>query len=265
MRKRKSDAAEDDRQFITSLARGLDVLRAFRPTDSAGLSNRELGDRTGLPNSTVSRLTYTLLQLGYLVYDEGTGRYRLGAPVLGLGYACLGGMKIVETAQVYMQRLADECGEGVTVALGGRDDRAMTYVAAARSPGLVALTLNVGSRISLARSSMGRAYLAAMEPERRETVLKMLAEHYGPEKWAEVLPGIEDAQRQIRTRGFYLNAGDWHAGVNSVGVPFRSPRPDTPLLAFNIGAPSYFLPRDELERKWGPRLMDMVRMIGRVG
>lgn len=265
MRKRKSDAAEDDRQFITSLARGLDVLRAFRPSDKAGLSNRELGDRTGLPNSTVSRLTYTLLNLGYLVYDEGTGRYRLGAPVLGLGYACLGGMKIVETAQVYMQRLADECGEGVTVALGGRDDRAMTYVAAAHSPGLVSMTLNVGSRISLARSAMGRAYLAVMEGERKDAVLRMIADQYGAEKWAAAKPGIEEAERQVRDRGFYLNAGDWHAGINSVGVPFRSPRPDTPLLAFNIGAPSYFLPRDELERKWGPRLRDMVRMIGRTG
>ena len=108
----------------------------------------ELAERTGLPNSTVSRLTFTLLKSGYLVYDEGTGRYRMGVPVLSLGYACLAGMQVRETAQVYMQELADEAGDGVLVALGGRDDMAITYIAAARSEGVISLQLSVGSRIS---------------------------------------------------------------------------------------------------------------------
>ena len=94
MRKRVTDTAsqgseksDGDRQFVTSLHRGLEILRAFRPADKAGLGNSELAERTGLPNSTVSRLTFTLLKSGYLVYDEGTGRYRMGVPVLSLGYA----------------------------------------------------------------------------------------------------------------------------------------------------------------------------------
>ena len=56
---------EDDRNFATALARGLSVLRAFR-TDDDGLSNAQIAERTGLPKSTVSRLTYTLGCLGYL-------------------------------------------------------------------------------------------------------------------------------------------------------------------------------------------------------
>ncbi|MEC7962456.1 MAG: helix-turn-helix domain-containing protein, partial [Pseudomonadota bacterium] len=101
MRKRMADTAtaegedlSNDRQFVTALQRGLDILRAFRPADLDGLSNREIAERTGLPNSTISRLTYTLLKLGYLTYADGTGRYKVGLPALSLGYACLGGMKI---------------------------------------------------------------------------------------------------------------------------------------------------------------------------
>jgi DNA-binding IclR family transcriptional regulator len=54
-----------DRQFVNGLARGLEVLRAFRPDDGP-LGNHALAERTGLPRSTVSRLTYTLTSLGYL-------------------------------------------------------------------------------------------------------------------------------------------------------------------------------------------------------
>ena len=60
-------AAHGDRKFITALARGLEVLRAFTPTEGL-LGNGEIAERTGLPKPTVSRLTYTLTKLGYLEF-----------------------------------------------------------------------------------------------------------------------------------------------------------------------------------------------------
>ncbi|HRN98968.1 MAG TPA: helix-turn-helix domain-containing protein, partial [Flavobacterium sp.] len=84
------------------------------PADTA-LGNQELAERSGLPNSTVSRLTYTLSKLGYLVYLEETGKYRMGVPVLGLGYACLSGLKVREVAQPYLDALAAD----PTSAFGG--------------------------------------------------------------------------------------------------------------------------------------------------
>src|SRR6476646_8826941 len=60
-------ATEDhaDPSFATTLAHGLDVLAAFR-NRSGSLSNADLALHTGLSRPTVSRLTYTLAQLGYL-------------------------------------------------------------------------------------------------------------------------------------------------------------------------------------------------------
>src|SRR6267378_1268989 len=53
---------EGDRQFATTLARGLEVLRCFTPLEPL-LGNKEISVRTGLPKPTVSRLTYTLTKL----------------------------------------------------------------------------------------------------------------------------------------------------------------------------------------------------------
>lgn len=275
MRKRSANIVEDpalrdddehaaDRQFVVALQRGLDILRCIRPTDSA-LGNQDFAERTGLPKATVSRLTYTLSKLGYLVYLEDSGRYRMGVPVLGLGYACLAGLKIRETAQPYMQRLADEAGDGVMVSLGGRDNLSMIYIACARSAGIVSLQLNVGSRISLARSGMGWAYLSAIDEAERESLLPQLRARVGEERWPHIERRLKQAAEEIATRGFCANFGDWNVQVNSVAVPFRMPNRDMPVLAFNCGGPSYVLPRDRLENELGPRLVDLARNVSAAG
>lgn len=275
MRKRSANIVEDpalrdddehaaDRQFVVALQRGLDILRCIRPTDSA-LGNQDFAERTGLPKATVSRLTYTLSKLGYLVYLEESGRYRMGVPVLGLGYACLAGLKIRETAQPYMQRLADEAGDGVMVSLGGRDNLSMIYIACARSAGIVSLQLNVGSRISLARSGMGWAYLSAIDEAERESLIPQLRARVGEERWPHIERRLKQAAEEIATRGFCANFGDWNVQVNSVAVPFRMPNRDMPVLAFNCGGPSYVLPQERLLKELGPRLVDLARNVSAAG
>lgn len=253
-----------DRQFVVALYRGLEILRCFRPSDGP-LGNQDLAQRSGLPKATVSRLTYTLSKLGYLVYLEDSGKYRIGVPVLGLGYACLGGMKIRDTAQPYMDEIAEYAGNGVVVALGGRDDLSMIYIACARSSGVVSLQLNVGSRISLARSGMGRAYLAGTDEAERAVLMRQIRARAGEERWPRLEEEILRAVEEVRTRGFCTNIGEWHSEVNSIAVPFRPPQSEMPVLAFNCGGPAYLLSRERLEQDLGPRLVEMTKKIQAFG
>jgi len=253
-----------DRQFVVALYRGLEILRCFRPSDGP-LGNQDLAQRSGLPKATVSRLTYTLSKLGYLVYLEDSGKYRIGVPVLGLGYACLGGMKIRDTAQPFMDEIAEYAGNGVVVALGGRDDLSMIYIACARSSGVVSLQLNVGSRISLARSGMGRAYLAGTDEAERATLMRQIRARVGEERWPRLEEEILRAVEEVRTRGFCTNIGEWHSEVNSIAVPFRPPQSEMPVLAFNCGGPAYLLNRERLEQDLGPRLVEMTKKIQAFG
>src|SRR4029450_2678732 len=70
-----------DRQFVEALARGLAILRCFRATDHF-LGNQEIARRTGLPKPTVSRLTHTLTQTGFLSHSSHRDEYTLGVGVL---------------------------------------------------------------------------------------------------------------------------------------------------------------------------------------
>ena len=77
---------QTDPSFATTLAHGLDVLDAFR-NHPGPLSNAELAAHTGLSRPTVSRLTHTLTQLGYLRRD--TKGFVLGLGVLAAAYPVL--------------------------------------------------------------------------------------------------------------------------------------------------------------------------------
>ena len=107
--------AKPDRHFVTALARGLDVLSAFRSRDRM-LGNQELARRCGLPKSTISRLTYTLVKHGYLEHTQdeaGNPGYKLGSAVLALGSAMIARMDMRALARPLMQDLADRSGAQV--------------------------------------------------------------------------------------------------------------------------------------------------------
>src|SRR5260221_11360632 len=99
---------EGDRQFATTLARGLEVLRCFTPLEPQ-LGNKEISVRTGLPKPTVSRLTYTLTKLGYLRHNMRLGKYQLGSAVLSIGYPLLASMNARPVAPPPTKELAHHC------------------------------------------------------------------------------------------------------------------------------------------------------------
>ncbi|HKT91909.1 MAG TPA: helix-turn-helix domain-containing protein, partial [Paraburkholderia sp.] len=144
----------DERKFVVALARGLDLLRSFRPGETL-LGNRDFVERTGLPKATVNRLAYTLTVLGYLRFDESLGKYALDAGVLSLGYALLSGSGTLDLARPHMQALARDIGAAVS--LGCRDGLDMIYLETIRSETALTLGLAPGSRLSMLTSSMGRA------------------------------------------------------------------------------------------------------------
>jgi len=242
-----------DRQFVTSLARGLSVLRVFKPGDQV-LGNGEIAERTGLPKPTISRLTHTLTKLGYLTYSERLGKYQLGIPVLSLGYALLSNTELRRVARPHMQRLADYAN--ASVALAGRDRLSMVYVENCQGS-MVTLRLDVGSRIPIATTAIGRAFLIALPETEQDYLLEAIKRHSGDD-WPKIRDGIEKARRDIETIGCCYSFCEWQSDVNGVGVPFRY-GDDANMMAFNCGGPSYQVTRKRIEQDIGPRLIDMVR------
>lgn len=246
----------DDNQIIAALSRGLAVLDAFRRSDTS-LGNAELAARTGLTKSSVSRLAYTLARHNYLQFDPHSREYRLGVGAITLGAVALAMTNVRTLALPLMRALA--VGSRFNVGLGTRVERQMVYTDACEGDALISLRLLPGSRIPIATSAMGRAYLAQLPPTEREVVLADLRLRYDDD-WPTVLAGVEAAVAEYERYGYCSSIGDWHKDINGIAVPIAAPSGE-PVRIFNLGGPAYALSEEELRETQAPRLLAAVRTI----
>lgn len=247
-----------DRKFINSLSRGFDILRAFKP-GAGPMGNQELSQATGIPKATVTRLTHTLSELGYLRYVRGEAKYELTESILALGYAVLSNMTVRQIARDPMQQMA--ISQSVTVALAARDRSSMIIVDAFNSSSLSSLHLEAGSRVPIATTAVGRAFLAGLTTKEREFFFDLLIKKHGSDAWPAMKQKIDDAMRQVEQRGFCYVEDEWHHGMRAVGAPLQSAVGQQPLKAMLVGAPSFAVSREKLEGELGPQLAHMCRQL----
>ncbi|MBO4226061.1 IclR family transcriptional regulator [Bradyrhizobium neotropicale] len=254
--KRSGKKAATDRNFVVALSRGLEVLRAFRPNDGL-LGNQEIAARTNLPKPTVSRLTYTLTKLGYLTPVPRFEKYQLTPSAMALGYAALANLGVRHLSEPYREDVMRATGGAVAV--GGRDRLSMIYFGQSRNGLTLGVQLDVGSRIPIATTAMGRAYIWALPDDERTALLRELRDHYGS-RWPKMRDGIERSGELVAKRGFAISAGEWQDDVHAVGVALQL-NDGTGPYAFNCGAPAFRFTEDRLLNDIGPRLVAMVRNI----
>lgn len=251
----------NSRKFATTVANGFSVLQCFRSGDPA-LTNKELVRRTGLSKATISRLTYTLVLKGLLTYDGDGRRYRLGAGVLSLGYPMLADMTLRQIARPFMQQLAYESGGSVS--LGTYHRGYMIYVETCRGHDVTAFRPDIGVRLPVLVSAMGKAWLAQVDEFRFDDILAELKraharEDDSPANAGRVSSAWAAARQEYAQNGYCVSRGDWLADVHAVGAPWHQ-RLDGEVLVFNCGVPTPRLRGRSID-EFGDRLVEMIGQV----
>ena len=253
------DLEGKDRNFVTALARGLEILRCFRRGDLT-LTNSDFSERTCLPKATISRLTHTLCELDYLVADTRVGTYRLSAGVLRLGFSRLAAMDMRDRAKHEMHALRmGGPNPFVTVALGEQHRTEVIYLATECSTEEVTLLMRVGSRLPLFHSAMGKAILAVTPEDRCEQIFGF-ARMEGEEIEADARKQYKDAVSEYAAKGYCSGYGNWRSDVNGIAVPVHS-LSDGRVYGLNVGGPSYRVKPKQLETVYAERLIKVAEAI----
>ncbi|MDH3233370.1 MAG: IclR family transcriptional regulator, partial [Alphaproteobacteria bacterium] len=157
----------------------------------------------------------------------------------------------------YMQELCEH--SGASVALGTRDRLEMVYFENILGKSATALRLDVGARLPIGPTAMGRTYLAALPSGERAYLMKHL-EMLHRARWPRIRDAIEAAVVQYEERGFCLAAGEWQREVAAVGAPILAPG-GLGLVVLTCGAPSFVIGRAKLTREVGPHLVHIADVI----
>ncbi|MFL9908847.1 helix-turn-helix domain-containing protein [Paraburkholderia sp. RL17-337-BIB-A] len=260
-----SDSAVVDEDVIAAevrvFGRVLVILEAFVP-ENQWLSNSELASLTGLPRSTVARLTSRLSRTGYLEQSAQATRFRLGLNVRKFGsYSMLTThlmvlvrhcfQDVVEPAKAVLRvyRL-----EGATMRLLEALTPKINLVAA--SP--------IDEMLAVSTSDAGIAVLANLTETQMGSIL---AQDAKVENWrvAEVFARVNDAKDQIRQKGFYSAIGRGYPTVNSVTTVLVVHECDE-CYAFHLAGPETEFVVDRMNFEFGPLLtMATKKLAGELG
>lgn len=208
--------AEAGPDFVEALARGLDVIAAFRPGRPT-MSLSEVAAETGLARPTARRFLLTLQRLGY-VRAEATG-YSLTPRVLELGTAYVQSLGLWDVARPHMEALVARTNESTSIAqLDGSD---VVYVARVAVPKIVTLSVSIGTRFPALQTSLGKVLLAALGDDEVEEVLAQPSRSGVVPAWVPDRQERRAVLREVRARGWALSDEQLARGIRSVAAPLR--------------------------------------------
>jgi IclR family pca regulon transcriptional regulator len=240
--------------YSQSLERGLEILASFN-SGRALLGVSELAREVALSRSTTHRYVATLAALGYLEQDVGTRKYRLGPKVLDLGFSAISSMELREVSAPHLQRLSDETGHTVNMAILDGPD--IVYIercrSAQRGQNEIDLNLHVGSRLPAYCTSMGKVLLAHLSADERDAALDGVElSQRGPNTLTRQTSLLAELKR-VRESGLAVNNEELAFGLRSIAVPVRG-RSGAVTAAINIAVHRSWGSMDELVRRLSPPL-----------
>jgi IclR family transcriptional regulator, KDG regulon repressor len=204
---------------VQSLERAAALLGSFNLAQPE-LTISELARRTNLPRSTVHRLAANLTRLGFLNRDARTERYRLGLLLAQLGTIALSRLGLREKARPVMERLADQTGEVVCLAVLERNHSVYIEVVEGRHG--LRLRATVGGVAPLHASATGTVLLAHLpEAEMRRRIAETGLPRYTGRTITDT-DTLLNRLETIRRRGYSVDEGETEEGLTGLAAPVCS-------------------------------------------
>jgi IclR family transcriptional regulator, pca regulon regulatory protein len=252
-----AESADGDPNFMTSLARGLAVIRAFSQHRKK-LSIAQISHQTGIPRAAVRRCLHTLARLGYVDFDQRD--FALSPKILTLGHAYLSSTPLSASAQPLLDRVAAVVHESCSITILEEDE--ILYVArSAATSRIMSVDLSIGSRLPAYCTSMGRVLLAHLPaPELAAYFARVELRPYtqftltSRERLGKVLDGV-------RSDGYSIVDQELEIGLRSIAVPVTDAS-GRAVAAMNIGAQASRASARQMEQQFLPALRTAARDLG---
>jgi IclR family transcriptional regulator, pca regulon regulatory protein len=213
--RRKATKAEDhEGDFITSLARGLSVLRAFSK-EHPEMTLSQVASATQLSAATARRCLHTLVDLGYAA--KRGKLFLLRPAVVAFASAYIESMNLEQIVRPYLQDVRDKTGDSSSLAVLSETD--ILYLVHVSTNRMVRVPCTVGTRFAAYPTSLGRALLAFLSKEALEDYFRKVRLTALTEKTVTSKSVLRNILGKVREERFAAIEDELDYGVVSVAVP----------------------------------------------
>jgi IclR family pca regulon transcriptional regulator len=206
----------EDRLFVNSLAKGLNLLMCFtkeRPLWSL----TQMARANGMNLPTARRYLHTFIKLGFMVKDDSAKTFQLTPKVMQLGGWVFGSMRIRDRLMPHMRSIRNEMD--VTTHCAVLDGNQILAVERILSSDVVNIDLSAGSRLPIHATSLGKAIVAFMDDTEQKKIAGLL-------KFKPLTPHtITDANSFLkdlkitRSRGYAVADQELNIGLKTLAIP----------------------------------------------
>jgi IclR family acetate operon transcriptional repressor len=231
---------------VQSVARAFYLLELI--TAAGGeLAISELADRSGLPLPTIHRIIRTLITSGYVI-QQPSRRYSLGPRLIGLGETA--SRMLGAWVRPRLTALVEAVGETANMAI--LDGDKAVYIAQVPSTHSMRMFNEVGRRVDLHCTGVGKALLAQLPPATALEIVQQTGMPARTERSITDPDELMEALARVRERGYVIDDGEQEIGVRCVAVPV----PGAPsLTTISVSGPETRLTPEVVESVV-PHLLD---------
>ena len=211
-------SVDPDPFLVRALSRGLAILCLF-DVDHGQWTIDEMAKQTGLLRMTAYRMVRTLESMRFLVRDSATNRYHLGPATLAMTYVSDDYSELVGAARPFLESLAEETGESVTLAVEVDGVPVCADIVNAARP--YKRRTAPGRIIGDIASVHGKLFAAFKPPEERERILAQPHPQLTPYTVTDPLAVAEELDEIVREHLAFDIEG-LYVGICAVGAPVRN-------------------------------------------
>jgi len=199
-----------------SVKKAFEILGVLS-TSKEGLGVSEIARGLNMAKSTVHGMTSTLEELGAVMRNPQTKRYRLGLTLFELGRLTYSQIDLKTLARSIMEELMEKTQASVFLGILNWDHVTVLDIVESRQD--LKITAPIGTTIPLFAGAVGKVFLASMEEKQAEKIIQSK----GLPRFTKntiVDPKLYYRElRSVKKKGYAVDDEEYILGVRAVASP----------------------------------------------
>lgn len=225
---------------VKSVGRAVDILEYLAQNGWSGVT--DVGNALGVHKSTAFRVLTTLEARGLIEQHADSGKYNLGFGLVHLARAVTVGPDLIRNAHPHCQRLAEEVGESVTLAVL-EADAVVTIDQIIPETSVVSQSW-LGRRTPLHATSHGKVFLAHLPQSRRNRIVGEPHEVFTEATITDPV-ALHEELTKVRANGYATCHEELEVGLDAAAAPLHG-ADGTVIAAVSVAGPSYRIGEERL-------------------